>query len=148
MKNQKIGVPFVARLALGCVIFPHGAQNLLGWFGGSGFEATMTYLTEDVGVPWVISLLAIIVEFLGGLGLITGTLTRLSALAVGITMIFTALLVHLKNGFFMNWNGSQMGEGFEFHILAIGLAISIVIQGGGILSVDNYLRSKSSLENF
>lgn len=130
--------PVAARLALGIMIFPHGAQKLLGWFGGYGFEGTMQFFTSQ-GMPYVVALLPIIAEFFGGLGLITGTLTRLSAFGVGFTMLVAALTVHLPNGFFMNWFGSQKGEGIEFFILAVGLAVSLIITGGGALSLDRIL---------
>ncbi len=133
--------PLVARLALGLVIFPHGAQKLLGWFGGYGFEGTMGFFTSQ-GMPYIVALLPIIAEFFGALGLITGLFTRIAAFGVGFTMLVAALMVHLPNGFFMNWFGQQKGEGVEYFILAIGLAISLIITGGGKLSVDGVLAKK------
>ncbi len=133
--------PLVARLTLGLVIFPHGAQKLLGWFGGYGFEGTMGFFTSQ-GMPYMIALLPIIAEFFGALGLITGLFTRIAAFGVGFTMLVAALMVHLPNGFFMNWFGQQKGEGVEYFILAIGLAIILIITGGGKLSVDGILAKK------
>lgn len=130
----------IARLALGLMILPHGMQKLFGSFGGYGFEGTMGYFTGTAGIPWIFALLAIIAEFFGGLGLITGTLGRVAALGVGSVM-GVALFMHLGNGFFMNWNGTMAAgtEGFEFHILAIALAAIVVIRGSGAVSIDRLL---------
>lgn len=132
----------IARLALGIMIFPHGAQKLLGWFGGFGFSATIGFLTNTVGLPWIIAFLVIIIEFFGGIALIIGALTRLSSLGVGCVMVGAVLTRHIQNGFFMNWGGNKAGEGFEFHILAIGLVLILLLRGGGVLSVDRALTSE------
>lgn len=129
----------VMRLALGFMMFPHGAQKMLGWFGGQGFSATMDGLTHKMQLPAPLALMAILAEFLGGLGLITGTLTRVSAFGVGTVMAVAALKVHLANGFFMNWFGQQKGEGVEFFILAIGLAVAVLVKGAGAFSIDGVL---------
>jgi len=123
------------RLALGVVIFPHGIQKTLGWFGGAGFKGTMAFFTQG-GIPTVFAFLAICAEFLGGLGLILGFLSRIAAFGILCVMAVAIFRVHLPNGFFMNWAGNQKGEGFEFHILAIGIALAILIRGAGALSVD------------
>lgn len=123
------------RLALGIVIFPHGAQKLLGWFGGGGLFGTIEGFSQ-MGLPAVLTFLVIIGEFFGGLGLIVGFLTRVAAAGVGLIMLGAMLLVHWQHGFFMNWTGQKAGEGFEFHLLAIGLAIGLIILGGGKWSVD------------
>ncbi|HEY1760486.1 MAG TPA: DoxX family protein [Bryobacteraceae bacterium] len=123
------------RLALGVVIFPHGIQKTLGWFGGAGFQGTMGFFTQG-GIPAVFAFLAICAEFLGGLGLIVGFLTRIAAFGVICVMLVAVFRVHLVNGFFMNWAGNQKGEGFEFHILAIGIGLTILIRGAGAFSVD------------
>jgi len=128
--------PLILRLGLGVVMFPHGAQKLLGWFGGYGFSGTMGYFTDTMGIPAVIAFLVIMAESFGSLGLIFGFLTRLSALGVGLVMTGAVLMVHLQYGFFMNWNGKQAGEGFEYHILAIVIVLALLIKGGGALSVD------------
>jgi len=128
----------VARLALGVVIFPHGAQKMLGWFGGQGFTATMGFFTGQ-GVPAPLALLAIVAEFFGSLGLIVGLLGRVAAFGIFCVMVVAILTVHLPNGFFMNWLGKQAGEGFEYHLLAIGLALVVMIGGSGALSVDHSL---------
>lgn len=130
----------IARIALGVAIFPHGAQKLLGLFGGHGFSGTMGYFTETVGLPWIIAFLVIVTEFLGGIMLIVGVASRFAALAVGSLMIGAAIVGgHINNGFFMNWGGKQTGEGFEYHILAVALAAIIVFSGGGTCSIDKKL---------
>jgi len=127
---------WVPRLILGCVMFPHGAQKLFGWFGGFGFTNTMTYFTQTAGLPWIIAFLVVIGESLGPIGLIVGFLTRLSALGLICIMMGAIITVHIPNGFFMNWFGKQAGEGFEYHLLVIGMSIPLLINGGGKYSVD------------
>lgn len=128
----------ILRLVLGVVFFAHGAQKMLGWFGGFGFHGTMGFLTH-AGVPAPIAFLVICIEFFGGLGLIVGLLTRIAALGVGVDMIGAIFMVHLPNGFFMNWTGSQKGEGFEFHLLAIAVAAALLLRGAGKFSIDHTL---------
>lgn len=135
----------IARLALGIMILPHGMQKLFGVLGGYGFEGTMGYFTGTLGIPWIFAFLAIVAEFFGGLGLITGLLGRVAAFGVGSVMVVGALMSHVQNGFFMNWSGQlQAGqEGFEFHILAVALALIVVLRGSGALSIDRLLASRS-----
>jgi len=128
----------IARLALGIVIFPHAAQKLLGWFGGNGFTGTMGYFTEVLGLPSIVALFVILIEFFGSLFLIFGLLTRVSAL--GILGLFIGVAsTNLKNGFFMNWTGTQSGEGLEYFILLFGLAIIPIILGAGKAGIDSLL---------
>ena len=127
---------WVPRVILGCVILPHGAQKLFGWFGGFGFTNTMTYFTQTAGLPWIIAFLIIMGESLGSLGLIVGFFTRLSALGLICIMVGAIITVHIPNGFFMNWFGKQAGEGFEYHLLVIGMSIPLLVSGGGKYSVD------------
>ena len=127
---------WVPRVILGCVMLPHGAQKLFGWFGGFGFTNTMTYFTQTAGLPWIIAFLIVMGESLGSLGLILGFFTRLSALGLICIMVGAIIIVHIPNGFFMNWFGKQAGEGFEYHLLVIGMSIPLVISGGGKYSVD------------
>ena len=136
--------PLILRLFLGAIFFPHGAQKALGLFGGYGFSGTMGFFTEKMGIPVVLALLVIAAEFLGSIGLITGFLTRLSALGIASVMTGAIFMVHLPNGFFMNWSGKQAGEGFEFHLLAIGIALVLMITGGGGLSIDGLIAQKSN----
>jgi putative oxidoreductase len=125
----------IMRLFLGVVFFPHGMQKLLGLYGGPGFLGSMNMFTS-MGVPTIFAVLAILAEGLGSLGLLTGFLTRIAAFGVTTNMIVAIMMVHWQNGFFMNWMGNQKGEGFEFHLLAIGLGLALIIKGGGALSID------------
>ncbi len=137
---------FIARLTLAVVILPHGLQLLLGWFGGYGFAASMTYFTSTVGLPWLVGLLVILLQSIGALLLLTGLATKSSALATIFLfagMIFTS---HLEFGFFMNWSGTQKGEGFEYHLLVIGLAFILLLDGAGKFSIDSLL-AKSFAKN-
>ncbi len=136
--------PLILRLFLGVVIFPHGAQKALGLFGGYGFSGTIGFFTQTMELPLVLALLVIAAEFLGSIGLITGFLTRLSAFGIASVMTGAIFMVHLPNGFFMNWSGKQAGEGFEFHLLAIGIALVLLITGGGGLSIDGLIAQKSN----
>ena len=129
----------ILRVLLGIVFFPHGAQKLLGWFGGHGFSGTMGFFTENMGIPVIFAFLAIMAESLGSIALLTGFMTRIAALGIGTVMGVAVLMVHLPNGFFMNWFGNQKGEGFEFHLLAIAIAIALIIKGGGKWSIDRFL---------
>ncbi len=127
------------RVLLGVVMFPHGAQKLLGWFGGYGFSGTMGFFTGKLGIPAVFVFLVIMSEFFGSLALIAGAITRLAAFGTGCVMLGATLIVHLPNGFFMNWAGKQQGEGFEFHLLAMAIAVALMIIGGGRWSIDGLL---------
>jgi len=126
----------VLRLLLGIVFFPHGMQKLVGWFGGYGFSGTMGFFTGQLSIPEFFAFLAIMAEGLGSLGLITGLLTRVAAFGITVNMAVAIYLLHLQNGFFMNWSGTQKGEGYEFHILVIAIAIVLMIRGGGKWSID------------
>jgi putative oxidoreductase len=129
----------LVRLVLGVVFFAHGAQKMLGWFGGYGFHGTMGFFTQHLGIPAPFAFLAICAEFFGGLGLIFGLLARIAALGILTNMLVAIAKVHAGNGFFMNWYGQQKGEGYEYHLLAITLAIVVLIKGSGALSVDRML---------
>ena len=128
----------VLRLVVGVIFFAHGAQKLLGWFGGYGFQGTMGFF-EHMGMPAPVAFLIICTEFFGGLGLIVGLLSRIAALGIGVEMIGAIFLVHLPNGFFMNWAGTQKGEGFEYHLLAIAAAAVLLLRGSGAFSLDRRL---------
>ena len=134
--------PLVTRVLLGLVIFPHGAQKLLGWFGGYGFSGTMTYLTNTRGLPSVIVFLVIILESFGALALIAGVATRVIAVSYGVLALGILFTSHIQNGFFMNWFGNQPGEGYEYFLLWIGMATNLAITGGGSYSIDKNLISK------
>jgi len=133
----------IIRIVLGLILFPHGAQKMLGWFGGYGFNGTMGFLTGTAGLPWIIAFLVIAIEFFGAIALIVGFATRI--VAVGIISLFTGIIAtsHLQNGFFMNWYGNLKGEGYEFHLLIIGMAIALLVSGAGKWSVDYALQKKN-----
>ena len=126
---------FIARITLGIVILPHGLQKLLGLFGGAGFSDTVEFFVGS-GLPAFVAILIIIGESFGALGLILGFLSRMAAFGITIIMLGAIVTVHLQNGFFMNWDGSGAGEGFEYHLLAVGLGLIVLIKGGGIWSID------------
>ena len=128
----------VIRLVLGVVFFAHGAQKMLGWFGGPGFPNTMQ-LFSQIGIPGFLALLATAAEFFGGLGLIIGLLGRIAAFGIVVNMVLAIALVHAPFGFFMNWQGTQQGEGIEFHLLAIAIGLGVLISGSGPLSLDRAL---------
>jgi putative oxidoreductase len=128
----------VMRLFLGVVFFPHGAQKVLGWFGGYGVRATIQGFSK-MGLPTALVVLIMAIEFGGSILLILGLLTRLAALGIIALMVGAIVMVHGKVGFFMNWFGNQPGEGFEYHLLAIAIAIGLLITGGGAISVDRAL---------
>jgi len=129
----------ILRLVLGIVFFAHGAQKMLGWFGGYGFTGTMGFFTETMHMPALFAFLAIAAEFFGGLGLILGLLTRVAAFGIAVDMLVAVVMVHIKFGFFANWSGIQKGEGIEFHLLALAICIFLMIKGAGAASLDRAL---------
>ncbi len=132
----------ITRLTLGLVVFPHGAQKMLGLFGGYGFSGTMNFFTGTLHLPWIVGFLVIIIEFFGAIGLIVGFASRIwSALMIFlfIGIIYTS---HLENGFFMNWFGNQKGEGCEFHLLIIGLSLAVFVNGSGKYAIDRSIKGK------
>jgi len=134
--------PLVLRLVLGLVIFPHGAQKLFGWFGGYGFDGTMGFFTGSLGIPWMFGFMVILIEFFGSISLIIGLGTRISAMMIFVLFIGIIFTVHLDHGFFMNWTGSKLGEGFEYHLLVLGMAGSLIALGSGKLSIDRSVIKK------
>ena len=136
LKTNNDWTGLIIRLTMGLILLPHGAQKMLGSFGGYGFSGTMGYFTDTVHLPWIIAFLVIIIEFLGALALIVGLVSRLWSALVIILMSGIIMTSHWDNGFFMNWFGNQTGEGFEFHLLIIGMAFATLINGGGKYSLD------------
>jgi len=130
----------VARVGLGLLLFPHGAQHALGWFGGYGFRGTHAWMTGTLGFPSAAAALAIAVELLGALALLAGVGGRLAALGM-IGLMLGAISTHATNGFFMNWFGALTSgaEGFEYHLMTIVLALVVVVRGSGALSIDRVL---------
>ena len=130
----------VTRLTIGIIVFPHGAQKLFGWYGGYGFDGTMNFLTQTMHLPWILGVLVILVECVGSLALITGFLTRFFSIAMLIHFLGVIYTAHINSGFFMNWSSvAGKPEGFEFHLLVVGLCVATIITGGGKLSLDSAL---------
>lgn len=129
----------ILRVVLGMVFFAHGAQKMLGWFGGYGFAGTMGAFTQGMHIPAPFAFLAIAAEFFGGLGLILGLLTRIAAFGIAANMLVAIVMVHRQFGFFANWAGTQKGEGYEFHLLALAMCAFLMIKGAGAVSLDRLL---------
>ena len=129
----------ILRLVLGVIFFAHGAQKLLGWFGGYGFAGTMGFFTGVMHIPALFAFLAIAAEFFGGLGLIFGFLTRIAAFGIFSNMVVAVAMVHRHFGFFVNWTGAQKGEGYEYHLLVLAITTFLMIRGAGAASVDRML---------
>ncbi|WP_455388729.1 DoxX family protein [Petrachloros mirabilis] len=132
----------ILRLTLGLVMFPHGAQKLLGWYGGFGFDGTIGFFTQQMGMPWAIAFLVILGESLGSVALLGGLLTRFTAASMGVIMLGAITMVHLPHGFFMNWFGKQQGEGYEYHLLVIGIAAALLVTGAGRWSIDRVISNR------
>jgi putative oxidoreductase len=137
----------ILRLVLGIVFFFHGAQKMLGWFGGYGFSGTMNFFTHNMGIPAGLAFLAIAAEFFGSLGLILGLLARVAASGIIVNMLVAIAMVHRFNGISMNWTGQQKGEGYEFHLLAIAIALAVLIRGAGAFSIDRMIGAGNKAAN-
>jgi putative oxidoreductase len=138
----------VTRLSIGLILFPHGAQQMLGIFGGYGFSGTMGFLTGTLHLPWLIAFMVIAIEFFGSVSLVTGFASRLWSIAIVVIFTGTIFTAHIGNGFFMNWYGTQKGEGFEYALLVIGLSIATLINGSGKYSIDNIIfEGKNLIKN-
>jgi putative oxidoreductase len=132
----------ILRWTAGLIMFPHGAQKLLGWFGGHGFGGTMGFFTQNIGLPWIVAFLVIIGESLGSVALLAGLLTRFTAASFIIIMVGAIVMSHLPHGFFMNWYGQQQGEGYEYHLLIIGISLALIVTGAGRWSIDRMIAGK------
>jgi putative oxidoreductase len=129
----------ILRLVLGVVMFAHGAQKVLGWYGGPGLRASMDGLTLGLGIPPILAALVIMAEFPGSIGLILGLFGRVAAFGIACVMLGAIAMVHLPNGFFMNWSGHQAGEGFELHLLVLAITAVLMWKGSGAWSLDRAL---------
>jgi len=140
LASDAAAAPLVARVSLGLLLFPHGAQHALGWFGGYGFAGTLDWMTGTLGFPAPLAALAIVVELLAPIALFLGVASRPAALGL-VGLMAGAITTHLPNGFFMNWFGALPAgaEGFEYHLAVVALAAVVVIAGAGLLSVDRRL---------
>jgi putative oxidoreductase len=132
----------ILRVTLGAVMFPHGAQKLLGWFGGPGYSHAIALFTTQMHVPAALAVLVIVGESFGAVGLVLGLFSRVAAFGILCNMLGAIALVHWNNGFFMNWSGKQAGEGFEYHLLAIAISLAVLFKGGGRWSVDRALAKR------
>jgi putative oxidoreductase len=138
---------FITRVVLGAVMLPHGLQKLFGWFGGYGFSGTLAGF-QSMGIPKPITVLVILAESVGAIGLIVGVLGRFMAFSVFATMVGAVYMVHGHNGFFMNWGGKVPGaEGYEYHLLVMGMAFAVMIRGSGALSVDRAFEAGTIVDN-
>lgn len=134
---------FITRLTIGLIMFPHGAQKVFGWFGGPGFTGEMAFFTETLGIPFVFAFLVIVIEFFGAVSLIIGFASRIWSVAMIILFIGIIFVGgHTDQGFFMNWFGNQKGEGYEYHLLVIGLCLATLVNGSGRYSVDQLIYEK------
>lgn len=136
-QNEWVGL--ILRVFLGGIMFPHGAQKLFGWFGGYGLTATIDFFTKSIKLPWALAIAVILIESLGAVSLMFGFASKIWALGLLLVMIGAIITTNLKNGFFMNWFGNQSGEGYEYHLLVIGICIAIMITGSGKISIDSLL---------
>ncbi len=146
LKTNNDWTGLILRLTIGLVLLPHGAQKMLGSFGGYGFRGTMNFFTDTKHLPWLIGFLVIVIEFIGSLSLIAGFASRVWSALVIILMVGAILVSHFHNGFFMNWAGNQEGEGFEYHLLVIGLSLATLINGSGKYSLDVLLKKESRIQ--
>ena len=135
-------VPLILRIVLAAVMFPHGAQKALGWFGGPGFAPFMATFTDKMHIPAPLAFLVVLTEFLGPIALFLGFLTRIAAFAIGFDMFMAAILVHAHFGFFMNWAGKQRGEGLEYDLLLWGISLALILQGAGAFSLDRLISAR------
>ncbi len=134
----------ILRVVLGIVFFAHGAQKMLGWFGGYGLSGTMGFFTGTMHIPTFFAYLAIAAEFFGGIGLLLGLFTRLAAFGIAVNMLVAIVMVHSQFGFFANWTGAQKGEGYEFHLLVLAMCAFLMIKGAGAISADRKLAAIGS----
>ena len=132
----------VVRLALGVVFVAHGGQKVFGWFGGPGLKATIQMFQQHMKVPPAATVLAALIEFLGGLAMLAGVLVRPAAVGIVVVMLVAIAKVHGRHGFFINFSGTPgKGHGFEFNFVLIAMALSILIGGAGAFSIDCLVRS-------
>jgi putative oxidoreductase len=129
----------IIRTLLGVVFFAHGAQKLLGWYGGPGLKETIRTMRDYLGLPLPLAFAAVATEFFGGVGLIVGLLGRVAAVGIGVTMLSAIVMVHGRNGLFMDWFGARKNHGYEYHLLAIALAVVLIVKGSGAVSLDRLL---------
>lgn len=148
-KNNKLNVhQLITRLTIAVVMWPHGAQLLPGLFGGYGFTNTMSYFTGQAGLPWLVGFIVIMAQFFGSLFILCGLFTRLNAFVMSVIAVGMIFSGHVEHGFFMNWFGNQKGEGFEFHLLLLGLCLSLVFTENYAFSLDHILKKKTNIKTW
>jgi putative oxidoreductase len=129
--------PLMLRIPLGLIFMAHGSQKLLGLFGGKGLTATFASFERDLGIPAIFTLLAIIAEFGGGFGILTGFPTRLSAAGISAVMLVAIYKIHWAHGFFLNMGCLPgRGHGIEYCVALLGMALYLMIAGGGRWCLD------------
>lgn len=125
------------RLGLGVIFFAHGAQKVLGWFGGYGLAASLGYFENILGISAPLFYLAAFTEFLGGIAIILGLFSRVFAIGYFIEMLVALFKVHVPVGFFMNWGSvAGRGEGYEFILALLAMSFAVVLLGPGEYSLD------------
>ena len=139
-KNDNVAA-LILRVSFAMMMLPHGAGKLFGIWGGFGFEKTIHHFTENLGVPYLLALIAILIEFFSSLFILVGWKTRINAFLLASVML-VASTFHFKHGFYMNWFGQKAGEGFEFHLLAVGMMLALTFLGAGKYSLDNIFIKK------
>ena len=132
----------LARIILAVIFFAHGSQKMFGFFGGRGVSGTIEIFQQTMGIPAPLTILAMTAEVFGAAGLFLGLFSRIAAMGVLVVMVVAPFANHLYPNFFMNWQGRQMGEGYEYHLLAIALIVTILVRGGGALSLDRAISPK------
>lgn len=137
--SQNNWAGLLLRVTIAVVLFPHGAQKLLGWFGGFGFDGTMQYFTQTVKLPYIIGLLVILIEFFAPIALVLGVGSKILAAVIAILFVGIMFTSSINHGFFMNWLGNQAGEGYEFFLLAIGASLALMFNGSGKFAIDNLI---------
>lgn len=145
--NRKLDVSLlITRVGLGIVMAAHGAQKLFGWFGGYGYDGTVEFFTGVIGLPYLLALGIILLESIGMIALVVGAFTRVLSGALILIMLGAIFTTHISNGFFMNWSGTQSGEGYEFHLLVLALSTVLTLNGAGAYSLDKLLINKNRVK--
>jgi len=137
------GAVLAIRIPLGVIFFAHGAQKVLGIFGGKGLSSTIQVFSEALGIPAFLTVIAAFTEFLGGIAVIFGFLTGLSSLGISIVMLVAILKIHIHAGFFMNWfNLPGKEHGIECNLALLGMALFLLFYGPGKYSLDQLIANK------
>ena len=145
--NRKLDLSLlITRIGLGIVVAAHGAQKLFGWFGGYGYDGTVEFFTGVIGLPYLLAVGIILLESVGMIALVVGAFTRVLSSALILIMLGAIFTTHASNGFFMNWSGTQAGEGYEFHLLVLALSTVLTLNGAGAYSLDKLLFNKNRVK--